>query len=118
MSWFVEKHRTVLNQVLRQSGNGLSDGLFSILIQMPKLLDFDVKRKYFRKQMQRLDGPVRFEYILISVHFFLGHVFLISMLPRIRSLEHHIERCKAGLRGCRLNGLLLLRYGGDKYRSL
>uniref|UniRef100_F1KPI8 HECT-type E3 ubiquitin transferase n=2 Tax=Ascaris suum TaxID=6253 RepID=F1KPI8_ASCSU len=84
---FAEKHRTVLNQVLRQSGSGLSDGPFSILIQMPKLLDFDVKRKYFRKQMQRLDGPVRGEDVAVRIR--RSHLFSDSFreLFRLRGPE-------------------------------
>lgn len=50
----------MLNQVLRQSGGSLTDGPFAVLTQMPKLLDFDVKRIYFRKQMQKIDERVRF----------------------------------------------------------
>lgn len=49
----------MLNQVLRQSGSGLTDGPFAVLVQMPKLLDFDVKRLYFRKQMQKIDERAR-----------------------------------------------------------
>lgn len=49
----------MLNQVLRQSGGSLTDGPFAVLTQMPKLLDFDVKRIYFRKQMQKIDERAR-----------------------------------------------------------
>ena len=59
MFLFLEKHKNVLNQVLRQNNGSLSDGPFSILIKLPKLLDFDVKRKFFRKQVQKLDERVR-----------------------------------------------------------
>ncbi|KHN84136.1 E3 ubiquitin-protein ligase HUWE1, partial [Toxocara canis] len=84
---FAEKHRSVLNQVLRQSGSGLSDGPFSILVQMPKLLDFDVKRKYFRKQMQRLDGPARGEDVAVRIR--RSHLFSDSFreLFRLRGPE-------------------------------
>ncbi|KAK6026385.1 HECT-domain protein [Ostertagia ostertagi] len=42
---FAEKHREVLNQVLRQNNTALSPGgPFAALIQFPKLLDFDVNR--------------------------------------------------------------------------
>ncbi|PIO54107.1 hypothetical protein TELCIR_24538, partial [Teladorsagia circumcincta] len=54
---FAEKHREVLNQVLRQNNTALSPGgPFAALIQFPKLLDFDVKRKYFRKELGKMDG--------------------------------------------------------------
>ena len=53
---FSEKHRQVLNQALRQNSNVLSaGGPFAILTKYPKLLDFDVKRKYFRKELSKLE---------------------------------------------------------------
>ncbi|CDH93242.1 HECT-type E3 ubiquitin transferase [Caenorhabditis elegans] len=53
---FAEKHRQVLNQALRQNNAVLSaGGPFAILTQFPKLLDFDVKRKYFRKELTKLE---------------------------------------------------------------
>ncbi|PAV89438.1 hypothetical protein WR25_24388 [Diploscapter pachys] len=54
-----EKHRQVLNQALRQNSNVLSaGGPFAILTKYPKLLDFDVKRKYFRKELSKLETRV------------------------------------------------------------
>uniref|UniRef100_A0A8R1DL01 HECT-type E3 ubiquitin transferase n=2 Tax=Caenorhabditis japonica TaxID=281687 RepID=A0A8R1DL01_CAEJA len=53
---FAEKHRQVLNQALRQNNAVLSTGgPFAILTQFPKLLDFDVKRKFFRKELTKLE---------------------------------------------------------------
>lgn len=52
---FVETHRTVLNQILRQSQSPLSEGPFSVLVDHMKLLDFDVKNKYFKSELQKLD---------------------------------------------------------------
>lgn len=55
---FAEQHRSVLNQVLRQDPSALADGgPFTVLTQFPKLLDFDVKRKYFRKQLAKGEDP-------------------------------------------------------------
>lgn len=57
---FAEKHREVLNQVLRQNHSALSEGgPFQVLTHFPKLLDFDVKRKYFRKELTRMDDRMR-----------------------------------------------------------
>lgn len=50
-----ETHRTVLNQILRQTQTPLSDGPFSVLVDHMKLLDFDVKNRYFRAELQKLD---------------------------------------------------------------
>ena len=40
-----ETHRTVLNQILRQSTTHLADGPFAVLVDYIRVLDFDVKRK-------------------------------------------------------------------------
>lgn len=40
-----ETHRTVLNQILRQSTTHLADGPFAVLVDYTRILDFDVKRK-------------------------------------------------------------------------
>lgn len=42
---FAETHRTVLNQILRQSTVHLADGPFSVLVDHTRVLDFDIKRK-------------------------------------------------------------------------
>ncbi|KAL3982881.1 HECT-domain (ubiquitin-transferase) family protein [Acanthocheilonema viteae] len=84
---FAEKHRNMLNQVLRQSGGSLTDGPFAVLIQMPKLLDFDVKRIYFRKQMQKIDERVRGEDVAVRIR--RSHLFSDSFreLFRLRGPE-------------------------------
>ncbi|KAL3227605.1 hypothetical protein MRX96_024068 [Rhipicephalus microplus] len=40
---FAERHRTVLNQILRQSSTPLADGPFAVLVDHTRVLDFDVK---------------------------------------------------------------------------
>lgn len=45
LSRFSETHRTVLNQILRQSTTHLADGPFAVLVDYIRILDFDVKRK-------------------------------------------------------------------------
>uniref|UniRef100_A0A8C3HWY2 E3 ubiquitin-protein ligase HUWE1 n=1 Tax=Chrysemys picta bellii TaxID=8478 RepID=A0A8C3HWY2_CHRPI len=40
---FAETHRTVLNQILRQSTTHLADGPFAVLVDYIRVLDFDVK---------------------------------------------------------------------------
>merc|ERR1719483_1725657 len=51
---FAETHRTVLNQILRQSTAHLADGPFSVLVDHTRVLDFDIKRRYFRTELERL----------------------------------------------------------------
>ncbi|XP_078340185.1 E3 ubiquitin-protein ligase HUWE1-like isoform X5 [Crassostrea virginica] len=70
---FAETHRTVLNQILRQSTTPLSDGPFSVLVDHTRILDFDVKRRYFRQELERLDEGMRREDL--AVHVRREHVF-------------------------------------------
>ncbi|XP_031335949.1 E3 ubiquitin-protein ligase HUWE1-like isoform X2 [Photinus pyralis] len=70
---FAEKHRTVLNQILRQTTAHLTDGPFSVLVDHTKVLDFDVKRKYFRTELERLDQGLRREET--AIHVRRSHVF-------------------------------------------
>lgn len=65
---FAEKHRTVLNQILRQSTVHLSDGPFAVLVDHTRILDFDVKRRYFRTELERMDEGIRREELAVHVH--------------------------------------------------
>lgn len=64
---FAEQHRKVLNQILRQSQGHLSDGPFAVLVDHTRLLDFDIKRKYYRRELERLDDTSRRDDIAIRV---------------------------------------------------
>jgi hypothetical protein len=70
---FAEMHRTVLNQILRQTNTHLADGPFSVLAHHTRILDFDVKRRYFRTELDRLDEGIRREEL--AVHVRRSHVF-------------------------------------------
>ncbi|XP_064633553.1 E3 ubiquitin-protein ligase HUWE1-like isoform X3 [Lineus longissimus] len=70
---FAETHRTVLNQILRQSTTPLADGPFSVLVDHTRVLDFDVKRRYFRQELERMDEGMRREDV--AVHVRREHVF-------------------------------------------
>ncbi|XP_054708625.1 E3 ubiquitin-protein ligase HUWE1-like [Uloborus diversus] len=70
---FAETHRTVLNQILRQSTTPLADGPFSVLVDHTRVLDFDVKRRYFRQELDRMDEGSRREDL--AVHVRREHVF-------------------------------------------
>lgn len=70
---FAEKHRTVLNQILRQSTCHLPEGPFAVLVDHTRILDFDVKRKYFRAELDRLDAGLRREET--AVHVRRSHIF-------------------------------------------
>ncbi|XP_011497625.1 PREDICTED: E3 ubiquitin-protein ligase HUWE1 [Ceratosolen solmsi marchali] len=70
---FAETHRTVLNQILRQTTTHLADGPFSVLVDHTRVLDFDVKRRYFRTELERMDEGIRKEEL--AVHVRRSHVF-------------------------------------------
>lgn len=70
---FAEKHRTVLNQILRQTTAHLADGPFSVLVDHTRVLDFDIKRRYFRTELERLDQNLRREET--AVHVRREHIF-------------------------------------------
>lgn len=74
---FTETHRTVLNQILRQSQTPLSDGPFSVLVDYMKLLDFDVKNRYFKAELQKLD-----EGLLILLLDLLGYMWQLIVALR------------------------------------
>jgi E3 ubiquitin-protein ligase HUWE1 len=65
---FAETHRVVLNQILRQSSIHLADGPFAVLVDHTRVLDFDVKRRYFRIELERLDDGIRREELAVHVH--------------------------------------------------
>ncbi|KAL0267717.1 UNVERIFIED_CONTAM: hypothetical protein PYX00_009908 [Menopon gallinae] len=71
---FAELHRAVLNQILRQSTTHLADGPFAILVNFTRVLDFDVKRKYFRRELEKMDdGSRRGDETTVNVN--RSHVF-------------------------------------------
>ncbi|XP_076261399.1 HECT, UBA and WWE domain containing E3 ubiquitin protein ligase 1 isoform X2 [Rhynchophorus ferrugineus] len=64
---FAERHRTVLNQILRQSTAHLADGPFAVLVDHTRILDFDIKRRYFRTELERMDHGIRREETAVHV---------------------------------------------------
>lgn len=108
---FAEKHREVLNQVLRQNNTALSPGgPFAALIQFPKLLDFDVKRKYFRKELGKMDGDRSFRRADVQVQVRRSQIFSDSFreLYRLRPNEwkHRFYIIFQGEEGQDAGGLL------------
>lgn len=72
-SFSPERHRTVLNQILRQTTVPLSEGPFSVLVNHTRLLDFDVKRRYFRQELEQMEEGLRRDELVI--HIRRSHVF-------------------------------------------
>ncbi len=53
MTSFAEEHRIVINSLIRTKPTLLTAGTFLPLTRVPKVLDFDNKRLYFRQQLHR-----------------------------------------------------------------
>jgi E3 ubiquitin-protein ligase HUWE1 len=74
---FALTHRTVLNHILRQTSNNLSEEPYSVLVDFTRLhthiLDFDVKRRYFRQELDKLKDSIRGDDL--AVHVRRTHVF-------------------------------------------
>lgn len=63
----------MLNQILRQSTVHLADGPFAVLVDHTRVLDFDVKRRFFRQELERLDEGIRRDDL--TIHVRREHVF-------------------------------------------
>nr|DBA13759.1 TPA: hypothetical protein GDO54_017098 [Pyxicephalus adspersus] len=92
---FAETHRTVLNQILRQSTTHLADGPFAVLVDYIRVLDFDVKRKYFRQELERLDEGLRKEDM--AVHVRRDHVFEDSYRELHRKSPEEMKNRLSGI---------------------
>lgn len=68
---FALTHRIVLNHILRQTSNNLSDEPYSVLVDFTRLhthiLDFDVKRRYFRQELDKLKDSIRGDDLAVHV---------------------------------------------------
>ena len=64
---FAVTHKFVLNQILRQSTTPLVDGPFAVLVDHTRVLDFDVKRRYFRQELELVDGGFEKENVVVHV---------------------------------------------------
>jgi hypothetical protein len=73
---FAEKHRRLLNDMVRQNPTLLEKGgSFASLISVPRLLDFDNKRRWFRKELEALNNPEENQYGDINLSVRRNRVF-------------------------------------------
>ena len=70
---FTDAHRKVLNVMVRNNPS-LMSGSFSLLVNNPKVLDFDNKRNYFTQQLHRRTGP-REHHTTLQLNVRRPHVF-------------------------------------------
>lgn len=77
----------MLNQILRQSTVHLSEGPFAVLVNHVRILDFDVKRRYFRQELEHLDEATRREDM--AIHVRREHIFEDSYRELHRKAPEH-----------------------------
>eukprot|EP00252_Welwitschia_mirabilis_P015868 TRINITY_DN35256_c0_g1_i1.p1 TRINITY_DN35256_c0_g1~~TRINITY_DN35256_c0_g1_i1.p1 ORF type:complete len:3600 (-),score=671.44 TRINITY_DN35256_c0_g1_i1:388-11187(-) len=63
---FAEKHRRLLNAFVRQNP-GLLEKSFSLLLKVPRLIEFDNKRAYFRSKIRQHQDHQNYGSLRISV---------------------------------------------------
>ncbi|KAJ3180597.1 hypothetical protein HDU85_004001 [Gaertneriomyces sp. JEL0708] len=63
---FTDEHRKTLNTMVRNSPS-LMSGSFSLLVQNPKVLEFDNKRTYFNLQLHKRTGREHYGTLQINV---------------------------------------------------
>ncbi|KAJ0748742.1 putative HECT domain, UBA-like superfamily, armadillo-like helical, Ubiquitin-associated [Helianthus annuus] len=63
---FAEKHRKLLNGFIRQNP-GLLEKSFSVMLKVPRFIDFDNKRSYFRSKIKHQHEPHHHSGLRISV---------------------------------------------------
>ena len=81
-----ETHRSVLNRILRQSSSSLEAGPFAMLASHTRVLDFDVKRHYFRAQLNKLSASRRSAREDFGIRVRRSHVFEVSVVARTAML--------------------------------
>ncbi|KAJ3416767.1 hypothetical protein HDV05_000141 [Chytridiales sp. JEL 0842] len=69
---FTEDHRKVLNTMVRNNPS-LMSGSFSLLVENPKVLEFDNKRTYFTQQLHKRGS--REQYGALHINVRRSHVF-------------------------------------------
>ena len=91
---FTEKHRKILNLMVRQNP-ALMSGSFSLLVRNPKVLDFDNKRNYFSQQLHK---GRREHYTPLSLTVRRQHVFYDSFQYFNRKSGPEIKHGKLNVR--------------------
>lgn len=70
---FTDEHRKILNMMVRNNPS-LMSGSFALLVQNPRVLDFDNKRNYFNQQLHKRPYP-REHYSSLQVNVRRARVF-------------------------------------------
>lgn len=72
-SRFAERHRQLVNMLLRHN-SALLQGSLAPLLRMPRLIDFDNKRTFFRSRVRAASNEDR-HYTTLRIHVRRSHVF-------------------------------------------
>ena len=76
-----EKNKKILNMMIRQNPNLLNESMSIVVAKMPKILEFDIKKTHFRRELKRLKERERDRYappISISSYFIIN--FFLSLI--------------------------------------
>jgi E3 ubiquitin-protein ligase HUWE1 len=92
---FTEKHRKILNTMVRNNPS-LMSGSFSLLVENPKVLDFDNKKNYFTQQLHK--RPDRQHYGTLQINVRRQYVFEDSFHQLQGKLGNEIKYGKLSVR--------------------
>lgn len=92
---FTDSHRKILNVLVRNNPS-LMSGSFDLLVQNPKILEFDNKRNYFTQQLRR--RPNREPPTVLQVNVRRDHVFEDSFSRFLRWSPEQIKFGKLNIR--------------------
>jgi len=56
-TFMCEKNKKVINNMIKQDFNLLNDSMSMITKKVPKILEFEIRRAYFKKELQSLQRP-------------------------------------------------------------
>ena len=56
-AFICEKNKRVINNMIKQDFNLLNDSMSMIAKKVPKILDFEIRRAYFRKELSKMQKP-------------------------------------------------------------
>ena len=94
---FTEDHRKILNQMVRNNPK-LMSGSFSLLVNNPKVLDFDNKRNYFNRRLHARNANTREQPPPLQLSVRRDQVFLDSFKHMCYKSPDEIKYAKLSIR--------------------
>ncbi|RPB27982.1 hypothetical protein L211DRAFT_476750 [Terfezia boudieri ATCC MYA-4762] len=94
---FTEDHRKILNQMVRNNPK-LMSGSFSLLVNNPKVLDFDNKRNYFNRRLHARTAHTREQPPPLQLSVRRDQVFLDSFKSMYFKSADEIKYAKLSIR--------------------